>query len=84
MMKAKLAVFALGALVLMGNGANAQHRTRGQIHVRYLSRIFGHAYGNAPRETMPGNIFGQGHGHTTRGPTPGVIFGPERPRLDLQ
>ncbi len=47
-MKAKLAVIALGALVLMANGANAQHR--GQTHVRHLSRIFGQAYGYAPRE----------------------------------
>jgi hypothetical protein len=49
-MKAKLAVFALGALVLMANGANAQHRTSGQTHVRHLSRMFGQAYGYAPSE----------------------------------
>jgi hypothetical protein len=47
-MKAKLAVIALGALVLMANGANAQHRTSGQTNVRNLSRTFGHAYGYAP------------------------------------
>jgi hypothetical protein len=47
-MRAKLAVIALGALVLMANGANAQHRS--QTHVRHLSRIFGQAYGYAPRE----------------------------------
>jgi hypothetical protein len=46
-MKAKLAVIALGALVLMANGANAQHRTSGQTHVRHPSRIFGQAYGYA-------------------------------------
>jgi hypothetical protein len=49
-MKAKLAVIALGALVLMANGANAQHRTSGQTHVRHLSPTFGQAYGYAPRE----------------------------------
>jgi hypothetical protein len=84
MMKAKLAVFALGALVVTGNGANAQYRTSGQMHVRHLSRIFGHTYGYAPREAMPGSIFGQAQGHTTREPPPGAIFGPEQPRLDLQ
>jgi hypothetical protein len=49
-MKAKLAVIALGALVLMADGANAQHRTSGQAHVRHLSPAFGQAYGYAPRE----------------------------------
>jgi hypothetical protein len=37
-MKAKLAIIILGALVLMANGANAQHRTGSQTHVRHLSR----------------------------------------------
>jgi hypothetical protein len=50
-MKAKLAIIALGALVLMANGANAQHRTSGQTHVRHLSRTFGQAFGYTPRET---------------------------------
>jgi hypothetical protein len=50
-MKAKLAIIALGALVLMANGANAQHRTGSQTHVRHLSRTFGQAYGYARRET---------------------------------
>jgi hypothetical protein len=50
-MKAKLAVIALGALVLMANGATAQPRTGSQTHVRHLSRIFGQARGYAPRET---------------------------------
>jgi hypothetical protein len=49
-MKAKLAVIALGALVLMANGAIAQHRTGGQMHVRHLSPTFGQAYGYAPSE----------------------------------
>jgi hypothetical protein len=31
----------------MANGANAQHRTSGQTHVRHLSRAFGQAYGFA-------------------------------------
>jgi hypothetical protein len=38
-MKAKLAVIALGALVLMANGANVQHRTSGQTHVRHASAM---------------------------------------------
>jgi hypothetical protein len=50
MTKAKLAVFALGALMLTGNGANAQHRNSSQRNVRHLSRTFGQAYGYAPRE----------------------------------
>jgi hypothetical protein len=49
-MKGKLAVIAFGALVLMVNGANAQHRTRSQTNVWHVSRIFGQAYGYAPRE----------------------------------
>jgi hypothetical protein len=48
-MKAKLAVIALGALVLMANGANAQHRTGSQTHVRHSSRIFGQAHGYVRR-----------------------------------
>jgi hypothetical protein len=48
-MKAKLAIIALGALVLMAPGANAQHRIGSQTHVRHLSRTFGQAYGYAPR-----------------------------------
>jgi hypothetical protein len=81
-MKAKLAVFALGALVLMANGANAQHRTSGQTHVRHLSRISGHAYGYASREATPGGIFGQPYGYAPREPTRGLIFGPEQPMIN--
>ena len=44
-MIAKLAFIALGALVIMPNGANAQHRS--QTHARHQSRIFGQAYGYA-------------------------------------
>jgi hypothetical protein len=43
-MKAKLAIIVFGALVLMANGANAQHRTGGQTHVRHLSHTLGQAY----------------------------------------
>jgi hypothetical protein len=46
-MKAKLAVIVLGALVLMANGANAQHRTGSQTRVRHPSRILAHSYGVA-------------------------------------
>jgi hypothetical protein len=49
-MKAKLVIIAFGALVLMANGANAQHRTSSQTNVRHLSHTFGQAYGYAPRE----------------------------------
>jgi hypothetical protein len=48
-MKAKLAIIALCALVLMTPGANAQHRTGSQTHVRHLSPTFGRIYGYAPR-----------------------------------
>jgi hypothetical protein len=50
-MKAKLAIIILGALVLMANGANAQHRTGSQTHVRHPSGTFEQAYGHARRET---------------------------------
>jgi hypothetical protein len=46
-MKAKLAILAFGALALMVNGANSQHRTSGQTGIG-LSH--GQAYGYAPRE----------------------------------
>jgi hypothetical protein len=47
-MRAKQVFIVLGALMLMANGANAQHRTSGQTHVRNLSRVFEQAYGYAP------------------------------------
>jgi hypothetical protein len=46
-MKAKLAIIAFGALVLMANGANAQHGTSSQTNVRHLPRTFWHADGYA-------------------------------------
>jgi hypothetical protein len=49
-MKAGLAIIILGVLVLTANGANAQHRTGGQTHVRHLSRTFEQAYGHERRE----------------------------------
>jgi len=49
-MKAKLVIIALGAFVLMANGANAQPRTDSQTHVRHQSRIFGQARAFAPGE----------------------------------
>jgi hypothetical protein len=48
-MKAKLAVIALSAFALTANGANAQHRTSSQMHVRHPSPIFGQAYAYAHR-----------------------------------
>jgi hypothetical protein len=50
-MKAKLAIIIFGALVLMANGANAQHRASGQTHVRHLSRTSRQADGYGRRET---------------------------------
>jgi hypothetical protein len=47
-MRAKQAFIVLGALMLMANGANAQHRSDGQTHVRNISRVFEQAYGYAP------------------------------------
>jgi hypothetical protein len=52
-MKAKLAVIALGALVLMADGANAQHRTGRQTHVRHLSRVLRASLWMCPREPTP-------------------------------
>jgi len=43
-MKPQLAIFALGARVLMADGANAQYRIGNQTHVRHVSRIFGKTY----------------------------------------
>jgi hypothetical protein len=48
-MKPKLVVIVLGTLVLMANGANAQHRTGSQSHVWHPSRILAHQYGFARR-----------------------------------
>jgi hypothetical protein len=50
-MKAKLAIIGFGALVLMANGANAQHGTGSQTHLRYLSRTFGQAASGIPYES---------------------------------
>jgi hypothetical protein len=83
-MKAKFAVLALGVLALMSNGANAQHRTSGQMHVQHLSRIFGHAYGYSSREATRASMFGRASRYAPGEPAPGLIFGPEQPRLDLQ
>jgi hypothetical protein len=52
-MRAKQAFIVLGALMLMANGANAQHRTGSQTHVRNLSRVFEQAYGYAPPQMQP-------------------------------
>jgi hypothetical protein len=46
-MKAKLAIIALGALVLMGNGANAQHRNYGH----------GYARGETPQYQSSGGLY---------------------------
>jgi hypothetical protein len=43
-MKAKLAIFVFGALVLLANGAYAQHGTGGRTHGRHLSPTLGQAY----------------------------------------
>jgi hypothetical protein len=72
-MKAKLAVIAFGALALMANGANAQHRTSGQTHVRHLSRTFGQAYGYVPSEAPQYQSNSQGiqlYPNPDRGPYP--------------
>ena len=50
-MKAKLTVIALGALMLMANGANAQHRTSGQTH-RFSQAI------NRFKAKIPSDAFG--------------------------
>jgi hypothetical protein len=39
-MNAKLAVIALGTLVLMADGASAQHRTGSQTHVRIRASLW--------------------------------------------
>jgi hypothetical protein len=72
-MKAKLVVIALGALALMANAANAQHRTSGQTHVRHLSRTFGQAYGYVPSEAPQYQSNSQGlqsYPNPDRGPYP--------------
>ena len=75
-MKAKLAVIALGGLALMANGANAQHWTSGQTHVRHLSRVFGQAYGYAPKapQFRSGGVYesqgSQSYPNPDRGPYP--------------
>jgi hypothetical protein len=66
-MKAKLTIVILGAS-LIANGANAQHGTGGQTHVRHLSHPLEQTYASArrepPRYQSSGGIyesFSQGH-----------------------
>lgn len=62
-MKAKLAVMAMAALVLMVHQASAQHRAKG--HVRHPARLSAPAYGfgaralptQAPRERAPLDVY---------------------------
>jgi hypothetical protein len=44
-MNAKLAIIVLGALALVPDGANAQHRTGSPIHVRHPSRASAPTHG---------------------------------------
>jgi hypothetical protein len=48
-MKKKLAVIAFGALVLITNEANAQHRTKSQTHGWRPLRMFEQSYGYVPQ-----------------------------------
>jgi hypothetical protein len=50
-MNGRLAIIILGALVVMVNCADAQHRTGGQTNVRHQPRTSGQAYAHARRET---------------------------------
>jgi hypothetical protein len=79
-MTAKLVIIAFGALALMVNGANAQHRTNGHSQVRHVSRTFGQAYGYVPGAASvyqsPGGIYesnsqgSQSYPNPDRGPYP--------------
>jgi hypothetical protein len=53
-MKAKLAVITFGALVLIANEANAQHRTKSHTHGWRPLRMFSQSYGYGP-ELWTGN-----------------------------
>jgi hypothetical protein len=48
-MKAKLAVIAIGALVLMANESSARHQTIAPRSVRHPPRIFGQAMRPTPQ-----------------------------------
>jgi hypothetical protein len=48
-MKAKLAVIAIGALVLMANEASARHQTSAPRSVRHPPRLFGQAMRLTPQ-----------------------------------
>jgi hypothetical protein len=64
MTKAKRALIILGALALMANAANAQHRAGSQTHVRPLSRTSGYARRESPQSQSSGGLYdsvSQGH-----------------------
>jgi hypothetical protein len=77
-MSAKLVIIAFGALALMVNGANAQHRANGHSQVRHGT--FGQAYGYVPGAASPyqspGGIYesysqgSQSYPNPDRGPYP--------------
>jgi len=81
-MKAKLAVIAIGALVLMANDASARHQTDAPRSVRHPPRIFGQAMRQTPRLPSSKDIYRsyrsypQEHGYYSnpdRGPYPTPI-----------
>jgi hypothetical protein len=78
-MSRKLAIITFGALALMANGANAEHRTSGHSEARHVSRAFGQAYGYVPAASgyqSPGGIYEsnsqgtQSYPNPDRGPYP--------------
>jgi hypothetical protein len=79
-MKAKLAVIAFSALVLITNEANAQHRTKGQTRGWRPLPMFEQSYGYVPQlraghHSPPGvyesySLGGQSYPNPDRGPYP--------------
>jgi len=66
-MDAKLGVMvSVVALVLMGSGANAQHRTSGHTYGRHLSHIFGQAFGYVQRQISHYQSWGGAYGSYSR------------------
>jgi hypothetical protein len=74
-MNSKLAIVAFCALALTVNEANALGRSA-QTYVRPPSVVFGHRYGYAARDVLPGAIFGRAYGPAAL-PDRGLIFGPD-------
>jgi hypothetical protein len=83
MMNAKLSIIAIGALVLMANGANAQQLANSRANIRHVSRMFVQPYEyvsqKVPRYQSSVGVYGsysqgrQSYPNPDRGPYPAYV-----------